>query len=128
MKNLLRLSVLLLFAVAPAFAQAHSAALTWTLSADDTTTACAVTGAACTQSVYRASGACSSTSIFTSLASVSATAVAYTDSTIVPGNYCYAVTFTIGGQTSIIYQSGDTNFASVSLSPSPETGLVVVVK
>ena len=127
MKNLLRLSVLLLIA-SPTFAQAHSAALTWVLSSDDTTTACAVTGAACTQSVYRASGACSSTSIFTSLASVSATAVAYTDSTIVPGNYCYAVTFTIGGQTSIIYQSGDTNFASVSLSPSPETGLVVVVK
>ena len=128
MKLRLAFASLLVLLAYPAFAQSHSAALTWTLSTDDTTTACAVTGAACSQNVYRASGACSSTSVFTSLGSVSATATAYTDSTIVPGNYCYAVTFTIGGQTSVIFQTGDTNFASVSLSPAPESSLAVVVK
>ncbi len=106
----------------------HSAALTWALSTDDTTTACAVTGANCSQAAYRAPGACSSTSVFTALNSaLSATATTYTDSTLVPGQYCYAVTFTIGGLTSIIYQSGDTNFVAVSLPPSVPTSLSVVV-
>ena len=106
----------------------HSAALTWTLSTDDTTTACAVTGANCLQAAYRAPGACSSTSVFTALnAALSATATTFTDATLVPGQYCYAVTFTIGGVTSLVYSSGDTNFASVTLPPSPQTSLSVVV-
>lgn len=109
-------------------AQSHSAALTWTLSSDDTTTACAVSGANCSQAAYRAPGACSSTSVFTALsASLAATATTYTDSTLVPGNYCYAVTFTIGGLTSVIYQSGNTNFTAVSLPPAVPSALSVVV-
>ncbi len=109
-------------------AQSHSAALTWTLSSDDTTTACAVTGANCSQAAYRAPGACSSTSVFTALSSsLAATATTYTDSTIVPGQYCYAVTFTIGGLTSVIYQAGNTNFTAVSLQPAVPSALSVVV-
>ena len=118
----------LLFAFAGrAAAQSHIAALTWTLSTDDTTTACAATGANCSQAVYRAPGSCSSTSIFTALNStVSATATTFSDTTITPGQFCYAVTFTIGGVTSIVFKSGDSNFVSVSLPPAPQTGLAVV--
>ena len=109
-------------------AQTHSAALTWNLSADDTTAACSVTGAACSQAVYRGPGACSATSVLTALnSSLPATATAYTDATLVPGQYCYAVTFTIGGETSILFAAGDTNFQTVSLPPSPQTSLSVVV-
>jgi hypothetical protein len=110
-------------------AQTHQAALTWTLSADDTTTACAVTGANCSQAVYRGPGACSASTVLTALnSSLSATVTSYTDTTITPGTYCYAVTFTIGGQTSVIYKSGDTNFSTVLLPPSPQTGLAAVAQ
>ncbi len=118
----------LLFLAGSARAQSHSAALTWTLSADDTTTACAVSGANCSQAAYRASGACSSTSVFAALnTTLSATATTFTDTTLVPGQYCYAVTFTIGGVTSLVWASGDTNFASVTLQPAVPTSLSVVV-
>jgi hypothetical protein len=106
----------------------HSAALTWTLSTDDTTTACAVTGANCSQAVYRGPGACSATSTLTALnSSLSATATSYTDTTITPGQYCYAVSFTIGSETSVIYASGNTNFSTVSLLPAVPASLSVVV-
>ena len=127
-KLFLVIAVLILLFVPAAKAQSHSASLTWTLSTDDTTAACAVSGANCSQAAYRAPGACSSTSVFTALSSsLPATATTYTDSTLVPGQYCYAVTFTIGGETSVIYQAGDTNFAAAVLLPQVPTTLSVVV-
>ena len=127
-KNLLRLSVLLLIVgcFAPAPAKASSVALTWTPSSADTTTACAATGAGCVQTVYRAAGACSSTSIFVSIATPAATATTYTDSSPVYGTSCYAVAFTINGDTSVIYATGQTDFATVLLPPPPPSGLVAV--
>lgn len=128
MKRLILICGLLLFCAIDAVAQSHSAALTWTLSTDDTTTACAASGANCSQAVYRAPGACSASSVFTALAStLAATATSYTDSTLTPGQYCYAVTFSIGGETSVVFATGNTNFTTVTLQPKAQTGLAVVV-
>lgn len=123
MKNLFRLLALLLLSVSPAFAQ-HSAALTWTLSTDDTTAACSAAGASCSQNVYAAKGACTQTGgpIFSLLSSQSATATVYTDTTITPGTWCYAVTFVLNGSESV----KDT--AQVSLQPASPSALVVVAK
>lgn len=97
----------------------HSTALSWALSTDDTAAAC-VTGANCLQNVYRASGACSSSSAFTLLTStsLSAAATAFTDSTITPGAWCYGVTFGINGLES----AKDT--VTVSLQPASPSSLV----
>lgn len=119
---------LLAFGSPSAKAQSHSAALTWTLSTSDTTAACSVSGASCSQAVYSAPGACSSTSVFTALnASLSATATTYTDTTITAGQTCYAVTFTINGETSLVYQAGNTNFTTAVLLPAVPSALSVVV-
>lgn len=104
-------------------AQSHSASLTWTLSTDDTTTECSVAGAACSQNVYRAAGACTQTSpTFVLLSNQGAAAVAYTDATVTPGTWCYAVSFVIQGTESLKAT------AQVSLQPSAPTALVVVAK
>lgn len=97
----------------------HSAALSWTLSTDDSAAAC-VTGANCLQNVYRANGACSASSAFTLLTStaLSATATAFTDATLTPGAWCYGVTFGINGLES----AKDT--VTVSLQPASPSGLV----
>jgi hypothetical protein len=105
-----------------ASAQAHSAALTWTLSTDDTTTTCAVAGTTCTQNVYRAPGACASASTFTLLGSANATTVTFNDATITPGTYCYAVTFVLNGSESV------KTTAQVLLPPAPPLALIVVAK
>jgi hypothetical protein len=111
------------FLSAPAQAQSHSAALTWTLSTDDTTANCNATGATCSQNVYRAPGACTqSAPVFTLLGSPAATVAAFTDSTITPGTWCYAVTFVLNGTESV----KDT--AQVSLQPASPSALAVVAK
>src|SRR5271157_2218956 len=116
-------AVLLLFLcfAGSAQAQSHSAALTWTASTDDTTAACTATGATCSQNVYRAAGSCSQTSpVFTLLSSPASTATAYTDATLTPGTWCYAVTFVLNGSESL----KDT--AQVSLQPAAPSSLAVV--
>lgn len=102
---------------APQTGAGHSTALSWTLSADDTTTACTAT-AGCLQNAYRASGACSATSSFSLLTStaLSATATTFTDTTVTPGVWCYGVTFEINGLES----AKDT--VSVTLQPASPTG------
>jgi len=101
----------------------HSAALTWVLSTDDTTTACTTT-ANCLQNVYRGSGSCSVSTSFSLLTTtaLSATAAAFTDSTITPGVWCYGVTFGINGLES----SKDT--VSVTLQPASPTGAAATAK
>lgn len=121
MKRIILICGLLSLFAGSARAQSHSAALTWTLSTDDTTTECSVVGAACSQNVYRASGSCTQTSpTFVLLSNQSASAVAYTDATITPGTWCYAVTFSIQGTESVKAT------AQVSLQAAPVTGLAVV--
>lgn len=127
MKRALLICILTLSFCGSAWGQTHTATGTFTLSSDDTAAACAVTGANCSQNVYRASGACSASSVFVLNQALSATATTFTDSTIVPGTYCYAVSFVINGKESIIFTTGDTNFTTVSLQPKAQTGLVVVV-
>lgn len=109
----------------PAAAQAHSVTGTWTLSTSDTITACAATGASCVQTVYRAGGACSGSSVFVAQQTLGATATTFTDSTVTAGTWCYAVTFSINGDESLVFLSTNTNFASVSLRPTPPTGLTL---
>lgn len=74
----------------PAAAQAttHAATLTW----QDTLNPATGT----TYSVYRAPGLCSGSPVFAKIATAVA-AKTYVDSTVTPGNYCYAVTATVGG-------------------------------
>ena len=121
MKRIILICGLLSLFAGSARAQTHSASLTWTLSTDDTTTECSVAGAACSQNVYRAAGACTQTSpTFVLLSNQGAAAVAYTDATVTPGTWCYAVTFQIQGTESVKAT------ATVTLPAAPPTGLVVV--
>lgn len=94
----------------------HSVALSWVLSTDDTTTGCAAPNT-CSQTVYRAPAACSTSSAFASIATPAASTATFTDSSIVPGTYCYAVTFTQNGLES----AKDT--ATVILPPASPSGL-----
>lgn len=108
---------LLLLGAGAAWAQSsHTATLNWTLSVDDVTASCSAAGA-CSQNVYRAPGACSSSSAFTLLSSPSATATSYVDATVTPGTWCYGVTFVENGDESV----KDT--VTVTLQPAPPTGV-----
>jgi len=89
---------------------AHSVALTWTASTDSTTAAPG------SYTVYRFAGACSATASFTALVSTSTTA--YTDSSVTPGTWCYQVTFTLNGASSV-----PSNQASAVILPAPPTAL-----
>lgn len=95
--HLLLLSIVLLFAI-PAHAQAttHSVALTWADTLNPAT--------GTTYSVYRATGLCSGTPVFSKIASAIAVKT-YTDTTVTPGNYCYAVSATVGGMESPLSSS-----------------------
>jgi hypothetical protein len=68
----------------------HSVTLTWTD---------ALNPAGTTYSVYRATGLCSGTPAFSKVATA-LTAKTYADTTVQPGNYCYAVTATLNGMES----------------------------
>ena len=78
----------------------HSVALSWVLSTDDTTQGCASPNT-CSQTVYRSLGPCSGTPTFTSIATPSSSTATFIDQTVVPGTYCYAVTFTQNGLESV---------------------------
>jgi fibronectin type 3 domain-containing protein len=81
----------------------HSVVLSWT----DTTNP-----AGTTYSIYRVAGLCSGTPTFNKLATALTTKT-YTDSTVVPGNYCYQATATS--------QSGVESAPSNSVNPSVPT-------
>jgi hypothetical protein len=76
----------------PALAKAHTATVSWTASPD------AQTGL--TYSISRGTGACTPTVPTLTVLANGLTAVSYTDSTVVPGTYCYSVVAVMGGQTS----------------------------
>jgi hypothetical protein len=74
----------------PVPASAHSVTLTFTKSISDT-------GTGRGYRVYRLSGQCPATislSAFTPINSVLFTNNTYTDTTAIPGSYCYVITFT----------------------------------
>ena len=105
--------LLLLFAVP---VSAHTVNLSWTVSVDDTAANCVAT-AACHQTVYRAAGACSATSSFKALGTLSASQGTYADLNVLTGTYCYAVSFTLDG----VESTKDT--ATVSLQPASPSAL-----
>jgi hypothetical protein len=108
-----RLALLVLLFAFVAMAQTtHSATLNWT----DTNPA------GTTFSVYRATGLCSGTPVFSKIASA-VTVKTYVDSTVTPGNYCYEVTATC--------QSMESAPSNTALAPVPSfapTGLSVTVQ
>lgn len=108
MKRLL-LAVLLLFATG-AYAQAapHSVALSWTASTD---------GGVVT--VYRASGACSTSSVFASITTGVATNT-FTDSTVTVGSFCYQVTTVVNG-----LESQPSNQVTARILPQAPTSLTI---
>lgn len=96
----------------------HTAALTWTLSTDDTTANCAAPST-CSQSVYRSAGACPAAFGAAYATGLSATSTSFTDATPLFGNSCYAVTFTINSTESVF-----SNNAGGSLRPAAPATLV----
>jgi hypothetical protein len=108
-------TLLLIFFVASGlFAQAatHIATLTWTDTQNP---------AGSTYTAHRATGLCSGTPVFSTLATA-LTVKTYQDSTITPGNYCYMVTAVLNGA-----ESGASNLVPTSVSPFPVQGLNVQV-
>lgn len=96
----------------------HNVVLTWVLSSDDTTTACAAPNT-CLQNTYRATGACSATSAFSIVSSPAATATTLTDTNVSVGQtYCYQVTFEING-----LESPPSNQVSAVIRPFAPTSL-----
>lgn len=70
--------------------------LSWTLSVNDNTPDCAAAGV-CHQTMYRAAGACSATSTWVSIASLTATQTTYSDTAVPSGTWCYGVSFSDAG-------------------------------
>lgn len=118
--NFKKLLLSLVFVLAvPTFAKAHSVQLTYTKSTDDTGAA----GQGYT--AYRLSGACPSTAPttttgFTALNTTLFTGTTYTDTTVVPGQYCYILTF-----TSAAAQSVPSNDVAATILPAAPTNVTV---
>jgi hypothetical protein len=93
-------------AIAPAQQTTHSVTLTWT----DT-----LNPAGTTYNVYRATGLCRGTPAFAKIATA-LTAKTYADTTVIPGNYCYAATATFNGAESV--QSNTVNPSVPAFAPS----------
>jgi hypothetical protein len=77
----------LLFALPLAAQTTHKVTLAWVDGLNP---------AGVTYTVYRATGLCSGTPTFSTLAT-GVTVLTYTDATVTPGNYCYQVTATVNG-------------------------------
>lgn len=95
--------------------QTHSVTLNWQDTANPAGT---------TYSVYRAVGLCSGTPAFSKIATAIA-GTSYIDSTVQPGNYCYAVTATFNGVESA--QSNTTQPAVPAFAPTGLTHQVAIV-
>ena len=105
--------VFLLFALVAAAQTTHSVTLTWA----DT-----LNPAGTTYSIYRATGLCSGTPVFSKVASA-ITVKTYQDTTVQPGNYCYTATATINGM-----ESAQSNTALAPVPSFAPTGLSVTVQ
>jgi hypothetical protein len=117
MKLYFRFAAVLLLVISPSllpnsFAQAatHSNTLTWTASPT----------AGSTVNIYRAPGACSSSSVFSQLATGIVAAGPYVDLTPIPGPACYYVTSVFNGVESLA--SNKITLTSPVL-PQPPSGL-----
>jgi len=115
MKRLLAILLLLLATGASAQSTGHSAVLTWAAPSDAT--------AASTYNIYRANAVCptsgTGTLTFTKINSTSA--LTYTDSTIIVGNWCYYVTQVASG-----IESAPSNTAGGQARPNTVTIQLVI--
>ena len=114
-KYLFRLAFLVLLFAASTFAQAatHKVTLTWADPSNPTGT---------TYTVYRASGLCSGTPVFSKVATGVAV-LTFVDSTVTPGNYCYQVT-----ATSASVESAPSNTVNPLVPSFPPQGLAATVQ
>lgn len=86
---LLIIGILVLGVSIPAVGQTtHSATLSWSDALNPS--------GSTTYSVYRAPGLCSGTPVFAKLAT-GLTVLTFKDTTVTPGNFCFAITATVGG-------------------------------
>jgi len=111
----MKLKLLLLFLVLSmsAFAQTHSATLTWVDTSNPMGT---------TYNVHRATGLCTGTPSYSVIASAVAVKT-YVDTTVTPGNYCYVVT--------AVYMGVESANSNTALAPVPSfapTALAVTVQ
>ncbi len=100
-----------------AFAQTpHSVTLNWVDTANPTGT---------TYNVYRASGTCSSSPIFSGIPinTLPVAGKTYLDTPIAPGNWCYRVTAIANG-----IESTPSNTASAPVPAFPPSTLTIVVQ
>jgi hypothetical protein len=103
--------VALAVTAAPARAQTHNVALTWTASAD------AAANPSLTYNIYRSS-ACSGT--FAKLNTAPVAATTYLDSAVLPGTYCYQATAVLAGVESVpSNQAVAVVPAPLTLTPGP---------
>lgn len=110
--RLINLLFIAIFLVLQAYGQAHKVTLTWQDSKNPSGT---------TYSVYRAPGLCSGSPVFAKIATGVA-AKTFEDSTVQPGNYCYAVTATFNGVESA--QSNTTQAPVPAFPPEQLTNTV----
>ncbi len=121
MKRMFLIAVLTIVAVCiPISAQtAHTAKLTITASPDSTT------GNPGTTAIYRAAGVCPASGLgsltFAAVTTSGPASGSYTDTLPGPGSYCYYMTATISGVTSIPSSTG-----GGTAGPFPPTFTVVV--
>lgn len=111
----MKFTILLILAMVLASAQTaptHSVTLTWSDP----------NPAGATYTIYRATGLCSGTPVFSKLATA-LTAKTYPDLTVTPGNYCYTVTATEGG-----VESPQSVPAAATVPAFAPTGLALVVQ
>ena len=110
----MRIFLLLLFACGLALGQTtHSVTLTWTDTLNPPST---------TYNVKRATGLCTGTPTFSTIASAVAVKT-YVDETVTPGNYCYVVTATYQGM-----ESAPSNSALAPVPSFSPQGLTVKVQ
>ena len=115
MKLKLFMFVLMVFLPVTVWAQApqHSVDLSWVDTSNPAGT---------TYSVYRVTGLCSGAPVFNKLIT-GVTTKTYTDTTVIPGNYCYQVTASFNG-----VESAPSNAAPASVPSFPPQSLSVTVK
>lgn len=111
MKRLVFAGLLLLAGVLRAQAAPHSVTLNWTASSD---------GGVVT--VYRAAGACSTSSVFASI-TTGVAANTFTDSTVSVGAFCYQVTTVVNGVESL-----PSNQVTARVLPQAPTALTVTAQ
>lgn len=105
--------VFLLASMAAAQAVTHSVTLTWVDTQNPATT---------TYNVKRATGLCTGTPVFSTIASAVAVKT-YADTAVTVGNYCYVVTAVLSGAESV-----PSNSASANVPPFAPTALTFTVQ